>query len=158
MNKDIAKNGNFTNLMMAAIAAPVVLAWVGLSIFLVVSAFHDPTVVADIESYKSVLLIIGSPALVIIYKVLELWTAQQNSDIEQTRKETFSEEQEHEQSKALHIVKHNIENININSRLQWRFKPMSDVYLVYTDNYDTYFYKHLRISQVCLLKISRGNF
>ena len=97
MNKDIAKNGNFTNLMMAAIAAPVVLAWVGLSIFLVVSAFNDPTVVADIESYKSVLLIIGSPALVIIYKVLELWTAQQNSDIEQTRKETFShEEGDHE--------------------------------------------------------------
>jgi hypothetical protein len=90
MDKDIMRNGNFTNLMMAAIAAPVVLAWVGLSIFLVVSAFNDPSVVADIESYKSVLLIIGSPALVIIYKVLELWTAQQNSDIEQTRKSTFS--------------------------------------------------------------------
>ncbi len=26
-------------------------------------------------------------------------------------------------------------NFNINSRVQWRFKPMSDVYLVYTDNY-----------------------
>jgi hypothetical protein len=26
-------------------------------------------------------------------------------------------------------------NFNINSRLQWRFKPMSDVFLVYTDNY-----------------------
>ena len=96
MDKDIVKNGNFTNLMMAAIAAPVVLAWVGLSIFLVVSAFNDPTVVADIESYKSVLLIIGSPALVIIYKVLELWTAQQNSDIEQTRKATFSQSEEEE--------------------------------------------------------------
>ena len=94
MNKDTIKNGNFTNLMMAAIAAPVVLAWVGLSVFLVVSAFNDPGVVADIESYKSVLLIVGSPALVIIYKVLELWTAQQNSDIEQTRKETFSHEED----------------------------------------------------------------
>jgi acyl-CoA synthetase (AMP-forming)/AMP-acid ligase II len=92
--KNIAKNGNFTNFMMGMIAAPVVLAWVGLSIFLVVSAFNDPSVVADIESYKSVLLIIGAPALVIIYKVLELWTAQQNSDIEQTRKETFSGEEE----------------------------------------------------------------
>ena len=79
----------FTNLMMAAVAAPVVLAWVGLSVFLVVMAFNDSSVVADIESYKSVLLIIGSPALVIIYKVLELWTAQQNSQIEQTRKGTF---------------------------------------------------------------------
>ena len=26
-------------------------------------------------------------------------------------------------------------NFNINSRLQWRFKPVSDIYLVYTDNY-----------------------
>lgn len=28
------------------------------------------------------------------------------------------------------------ENININSRLQWRFKPVSDLFIVYTDNYD----------------------
>lgn len=27
------------------------------------------------------------------------------------------------------------DNININSRLQWRFRPVSDVFLVYTDNY-----------------------
>lgn len=29
------------------------------------------------------------------------------------------------------------ENFNINSRLQWRFKPMSDVFVVYSDNYAT---------------------
>ena len=85
MNPD----GNFANFMMAMVAAPVVMAWVGLSIFLVVMAFRDASIVIDIESYKSVLLIIGSPALVIIYKVLEIWTAQQNSLIEQTRKGTF---------------------------------------------------------------------
>jgi hypothetical protein len=28
-------------------------------------------------------------------------------------------------------------NFNINSRLQWRYKPMSDMFLVYTDNYLT---------------------
>jgi len=28
-------------------------------------------------------------------------------------------------------------NFNVNSRFQWRFKPMSDVYLVYTENYLT---------------------
>ncbi len=28
-----------------------------------------------------------------------------------------------------------INNLNINSRLQWRFKPVSDLFLVYTDNY-----------------------
>lgn len=30
-----------------------------------------------------------------------------------------------------------IKNLNINSRLQWRYKPVSDIYLVYTDNYGT---------------------
>ena len=91
-------NGNFTNFMMGLIAAPVVLAWVGLAVFLVIASFRDPQMVTDIESYKSVLLIVGSPALVIIYKVLELWTAQQNSDIEQTRKETFSHEHEEDKN------------------------------------------------------------
>jgi len=27
------------------------------------------------------------------------------------------------------------ENLNINARLQWRYKPVSDIFLVYTDNY-----------------------
>ncbi len=30
-----------------------------------------------------------------------------------------------------------IKNTNINARLQWRYKPVSDIYLVYTDNYAT---------------------
>ena len=30
-----------------------------------------------------------------------------------------------------------INNVNINARFQYRFKPMSDVYLVYTDNYNS---------------------
>jgi hypothetical protein len=30
-----------------------------------------------------------------------------------------------------------IENMNINMRLQWRYQPVSDIYLVYTDNYFT---------------------
>ncbi len=28
-----------------------------------------------------------------------------------------------------------INNVNINSRLQWRYKPVSDLFIVYTDNY-----------------------
>ncbi len=31
-----------------------------------------------------------------------------------------------------------IENVNINSRLQWRFRPMSDLFIVYTENYNPY--------------------
>ena len=26
-------------------------------------------------------------------------------------------------------------NVNLNTRLQWRYKPASDLFLVYTDNY-----------------------
>ena len=90
----MATNGDngedkFVNFMMGIIAAPVVLAWVGLAIFLVIMSFRDTEMVQDIEAYKSVLLIVGSPAMVIIYKVLEVWTAQQNSQIEQVRKGTF---------------------------------------------------------------------
>jgi hypothetical protein len=29
-----------------------------------------------------------------------------------------------------------LKNTNINARLQWRYKPVSDIYLVFTDNYD----------------------
>ena len=27
------------------------------------------------------------------------------------------------------------DNVNLNARLQWRFKPASDIFIVYTDNY-----------------------
>ncbi len=30
------------------------------------------------------------------------------------------------------------ENLNINSRFQWRFRPMSDLFIVYTENYAAY--------------------
>lgn len=33
-------------------------------------------------------------------------------------------------------------NFNINSRLQWRYKPMSDLFIVYTDNYFTDTFKN----------------
>jgi hypothetical protein len=32
------------------------------------------------------------------------------------------------------------DNFNINSRIQWRFKPMSDLFIVYTDNYAVEFW------------------
>ena len=81
------ESDKFINFMMALICAPVVMAWVSLAGILIIQAFNDTAIVTDIEAYKSVLLIVGSPALVIIYKTLELWTAQQNSQIEQARKE-----------------------------------------------------------------------
>ena len=83
------ESDKFINFMMLMVCAPVVMSWVALAGILIVQAFSDAAVVTDIEAYKSILLIVGSPALVIIYKTLELWTAQQNSMIEQVRKGTF---------------------------------------------------------------------
>ncbi len=37
-----------------------------------------------------------------------------------------------------------VDNININARFQWRFQPVSDFFLVYTDNYTTDFGKKNR--------------
>ncbi|RMG30249.1 MAG: hydrolase [Bacteroidetes bacterium] len=42
------------------------------------------------------------------------------------------------------LVQYNnqINNVNINARFQWRFKPVSDLFIVYTDNY---FAEHLKV-------------
>jgi hypothetical protein len=37
--------------------------------------------------------------------------------------------------KAVFQYNNQIDNINTNIRFQWRFKPVSDFYIVYTDNY-----------------------
>lgn len=44
-----------------------------------------------------------------------------------------------------------IDNININSRFQWRFAPVSDLFIVYTDNYGTQ-----GLSDIGLLKKNRA--
>ena len=86
----LLKGEGFINFMMVMVCAPVVMSWCALAFMLIMQAFSNDSIVNDIEAYKSVLLIVGSPALVIIYKTLELWTAQQNSHIEMVRKGTFS--------------------------------------------------------------------
>jgi hypothetical protein len=47
-------------------------------------------------------------------------------------------------------------NVNINSRLQWRFRPVSDLFLVYTDNYfsDQLFRNPQVKNRALVLKIS----
>jgi hypothetical protein len=45
-----------------------------------------------------------------------------------------------------------IDNINLNTRLQWRFRPVSDLYVVYTDNY---FPDNLKVkNRALILKLS----
>ena len=44
------------------------------------------------------------------------------------------------------------QRFNLNSRLQWRFRPLSDIYLVYTDNYETINYQPL--NKALILKVN----
>jgi hypothetical protein len=82
------KNGNdknsrsFVNIMMFAIAFPMVGAYILMSVYLIWQGFHDPYVVVNIDAYKSVLQILAGPSLVIVYKVLEIWTSQHNQRFE----------------------------------------------------------------------------
>ncbi len=56
----------------------------------------------------------------------QLWLASSRVDLTLTNKLYFTT-----------FVQYNnqLKNVNINSRLQWRYKPASDFFLVYTDNY-----------------------
>lgn len=49
-----------------------------------------------------------------------------------------------------------VNNININSRLQWRFRPVSDLFLVYTDNYfsDQFFQQARTKNRALVLKLT----
>jgi hypothetical protein len=45
-----------------------------------------------------------------------------------------------------------INNVNVNTRFQWRFRPVSDFFIVYTDNY---FPDNFRVkNRAVILKLS----
>ena len=60
------------------------------------------------------------------YGKTKFWLIGSKSDITFTNKLFFSTFIQYNQQ---------AKNINLNSRLQWRYKPASDLFLVYTDNY-----------------------
>ena len=60
------------------------------------------------------------------YGKTKFWLIGSKSDITFTNKLFFSTFIQYNQQ---------AKNINVNSRLQWRYKPASDLFLVYTDNY-----------------------
>ncbi len=55
-----------------------------------------------------------------------IWLVSPRLDVTMTNKLFFTTYVQYNQQ---------LNNMNINSRLQWRFKPASDIFLVYTDNY-----------------------
>lgn len=63
------------------------------------------------------------------WKRTELWLISPRVDLTLTNKFYFTT-----------FVQYNnqLKNVNINTRVQWRYKPASDIFLVYTDNYLPY--------------------
>ncbi len=60
------------------------------------------------------------------YGITEFWLVGSKVDVTFTNKLFFSTFLQYNQQ---------LKNLNVNSRFQWRYKPASDFFLVYTDNY-----------------------
>jgi len=62
------------------------------------------------------------------YNDVSLWLIGPQVNLSFTKKMFFST-----------FVQYNtqVNNVNINARFQYRFKPMSDLFIVYTDNYNS---------------------
>jgi len=60
------------------------------------------------------------------WNTTNFWLVGSQVDITFTNKKFFS---------TFFQYNEQLKNINLNSRFQWRYKPASDLFLVYTDNY-----------------------
>ena len=74
-------NKSFNDKMMLIIGVPIVLAWVGFACLVIWSGLNDNKVIENIDSYSSLLMIIGGPALLIVTSMLELWKSEQQGEI-----------------------------------------------------------------------------
>jgi len=67
----------FNDVFMFMIAVPLVLLWVGFAGFVIHSGLGDAAVLDNIESYTTLIAILGGPALLIIKDALDVWKQEQ---------------------------------------------------------------------------------
>lgn len=67
----------FNDIFMFMIAVPLVLLWVGFAGYVIWHGLRDPTVLAQIEGYTTLIAILGGPALLIIKDALDVWKQEQ---------------------------------------------------------------------------------
>ena len=67
----------FNDIFMFLIAVPLVLLWVLFAGYVIWSGLEDPTVLSQIESYTTLIAILGGPALLIIKDALDVWKQEQ---------------------------------------------------------------------------------
>jgi len=78
MSKDQTREGvTFNDIFMFMIAVPLVLLWVGFAGAVIYVGLGDSSVLASIESYTTLIAILGGPALLIIKDALDVWKQEQ---------------------------------------------------------------------------------
>jgi hypothetical protein len=77
MSKEAKEGTTFNDVFMFMIAVPLVLLWVGFAGFVIYSGIGKPQVLENIESYTTLIAILGGPALLIIKDALDVWKNEQ---------------------------------------------------------------------------------
>ena len=67
----------FNDVFMFFIAVPLVLLWVLFAGYVIWTGLHTPAVLSNIESYTTLIAILGGPALLIIKDALDVWKTEQ---------------------------------------------------------------------------------
>jgi hypothetical protein len=67
----------FNDVFMFLIAVPLVLLWTLFAGYVIWTGLKQPEVLADIESYTTLIAILGGPALLIIKDALDVWKTEQ---------------------------------------------------------------------------------
>ena len=76
------KDKSFNDKLMLLMGVPIVLTWLGLAAYVIYMATADPDVVLqNLDGFTAVLGLIGGPALLIITKMLDLWSNEQYNEI-----------------------------------------------------------------------------
>jgi polyhydroxyalkanoate synthesis regulator protein len=71
-----------TDKLLQKIGLLIVYAWVLLAVGFFVLTAWDPTYLESAENYVSILAIIGGPALLIVTKIIETWTIEKQTELQ----------------------------------------------------------------------------
>ena len=77
MSKEAREGVTFNDIFMFMIAVPLVLLWVGFAGAVIYVGLGDSSVLGQIESYTTLIAILGGPALLIIKDALDVWKQEQ---------------------------------------------------------------------------------
>ena len=120
MAKDHTSEGiTFNDVFMFLIAVPLVLLWTLFAGYVIWTGLKTPSVLADIESYTTLIAILGGPALLIIKDALDVWKTEQatKSAFYQTKAQAVIDmnmahqkqihDQERKHQEQMHLIEQN---------------------------------------------------